>query len=85
MEKAAKEALIKQERIINLEKSLKRQIKRAKQASKRDLNSKLEELKAADAADATIEAAKLESADALKAKLAEIENRIQARIEQLKN
>ena len=85
MEKAAKEALIKQERIVNLEKSLKRQIKRAKQASKRDLNSKLEELKAADAADATIEAAKLESADALKAKLAEIENRIQARIEQLKN
>ena len=83
--KAAKEALIKQERIVNLEKSLKRQIKRAKQASKRDLNSKLEELKAADAADATIEAAKLESADALKAKLAEIENRIQARIEQLKN
>ena len=31
--KAAKEALIKQERIVNLEKSLKRQIKRAKQAS----------------------------------------------------
>ena len=83
-EKAEKKVLTKEERIANLENSLKRQIKRAKQVSKRNLDSKLEELQAADATDAAIEAAKLESADALKAKLAEIENRIQARIDQLK-
>ena len=83
-EKAEKKVLTKEERIANLENSLKRQIKRAKQVSKRNLDSKLEELQAADATDAAIEVAKLESADALKAKLAEIENRIQARIDQLK-
>ena len=84
-EKADKKVLTKEERIANLENSLKRQKKRAEQVSKRNLNSKLEELRAADASDAAIEAAKLESADALKVKLAEIENRIQARIDQLKN
>ena len=83
--KSDEKVLTKEERIANLENSLKRQKKRAEQVSKRNLNSKLEELRAADASDAAIEAAKLESADALKVKLAEIENRIQARIDQLKN
>ena len=83
--KSDEKVLTKEERIANLENSLKRQKKRAEQVSKRNLNSKLEELRAADASDAAIEAAELESADALKVKLAEIENRIQARIDQLKN
>ena len=84
-EKASKKVLTEEERIAKLENSLKRQMKRAKQVSKRDLQDRLEELKAADATEAVIEATKLESAAVLKAKLAEIEMRVQARIDQLKN
>ena len=84
-EKSGKKVITKQERIANLETSLKRQIKRAQQANQRDLRRKLKELKAGDATDATIETAKRESAAALKEKIAEIEKRVQARIDQLKN
>jgi len=84
-EKASKKVLTEEERIAKLENSLKRQMKRAKQVSKRDLEERLEELKAVDATEAVIEATKLESAAVLKAKLAEIETRVQARIDQLKN
>ena len=84
-EKASKKVLTEEERIAKLENSLKRQMKRAKQVSKRDLEDRLEELKAVDATEAVIEATKLESAAVLKAKLAEIETRVQARIDQLKN
>ena len=84
-EKASKKVLTEEERIAKLEKSLKRQMKRAKQVSKRDLEDRLEELKAVDATEAVIEATKLESAAVLKAKLAEIETRVQAQIDQLKN
>ena len=84
-EKASKKVLTEEERIAKLENSLKRQMKRAKQVSKRDLEDRLEELKAVDATEAVIEATKLESAAVLKAKLAEIETRVQAQIDQLKN
>ena len=84
-EKADKKVLTKEQRIANLENSLKRQIKRAKQVSKRELGDKLKELEADDATDELIEAAKEESATALKAKIAEIEKRVQARIDRLKN
>jgi len=73
------------ERIVNLEKSQKRQVKRAQQVSKRELSSKLKELKADDATDAAIETAKQEAATALEAKIAAITKRVQARIRQLEN
>ena len=83
--KSDEKVLTKEERIANLENSRTRQIKRAEQVNKRNLKSKLEELKADNASEAMLETAKLESAAALKAKLAQIEKRIQARIDQLKN
>ena len=72
------------EKITRLETSITRQIKRAKQVSKRNLDKKLAQLKADDASDADITSAEEEAADALEAKIESIEKRIQARIDQLK-
>ena len=86
--KAAQEAKEKvvsdAEKITRLEASLKRQINRANQVSKRNLAKKLEQLKTDDASEAEITAAETEAAEALKKKIETIETRIQARIEKLK-
>ena len=84
-EKAGKKDLTEQERIAKLEASLQRQIKRAKQRSAKKLLEKLSDLEAdGDVSQEKIDLLKQESADALKARLAEIEKRVQARIDQLK-
>ena len=86
MEKTAPEEMVKSEKIAVLETSLKQQSKRAKQQSMREFGKQLNELKAdGDISDAKIESLKEESAAALKAKLNEIEERVQGRIDRLNN
>ena len=83
-EKAGKKVLTKQERIAKLEVSLQRQIQRAQQKSKKQLRKQLKGLKTdGDVSKEKINSLKQEAADALKVKLAEIEKRVQARIDQL--
>ena len=83
-EKAGKKVLTKQERIAKLEVSLQRQIQRAQQKSEKQLRKQLKGLKTdGDVSKEKINSLKQEAADALKVKLAEIEKRVQARIDQL--
>ena len=83
-EKAGKKVLTKQERIARLEVSLQRQIQRAQQKSEKQLRKQLKGLKTdGDVSKEKINSLKQEAADALKVKLAEIEKRVQARIDQL--
>ena len=83
-EKAAPKVLTNAEKITRLETSLRRQINRANQVAKSDLEKKLKQLKPDEASDAEIAAIKVNSAVALQKKIETIETRVKARIEKLK-
>ena len=80
------EVLTSAQRISKLETSMKRQMARAKQASKRDLDKTLKQMKADDDDSASkIAVAKMKAQKALDDKLEAIEKRVKARIDQIEN
>jgi len=80
------EVLTSAQRISKLETSMKRQMARAKQVSKRDLDKALKQMKAdGDDSASKIAVAKIKAQKALDDKLEAIEKRVQARIDQIDN